>query len=324
MGSTLYVVGGRQREPRGVSAGVQDWYRFDRALIVAVETDTGEVRVVAEHDTPPDACAPIDPAILFKSASIRGDRMYACTQTEILVYQLPDFTVLAYLSLPFFNDLHHVLPTDAGRLLVAVSGLDMIVELDLDGTVHNEWSATDTDTWERFSRDVDYRLIASTKPHHAHPNHVFVLNGQPWATRFEQRDAICLDDRSKRIDISVERPHDGDLVNGRLYFTTVDSHIVVANPDDLSVESAKEAVRHRREDLLGWCRGILVADGRAWLGFSRIRPTKTRENVSWVLRGFKKDLGTRIGLYDLDTMECLRDINLEEAGLGAVFSIHRA
>jgi hypothetical protein len=324
MGSTLYVVGGRQREPRGVSAGVQDWYRFDRAMILAVDADSGDVRVVAEHETPPGACAPVDPAILFKSASLRGNRLYVCTQTEILVYQVPDFTVLEYLSLPFFNDIHHVLPTESGRLLVAISGLDMVVELDMEGTVYSEWSATDTDTWDRFSRDVDYRLVASTKPHHAHPNHVFMLDQQPWATRFEQRDAICLDDRSRRIDIAVERPHDGELADGRLYFTTVNGHIVIADPVELSVESARQLLPRRRDELLGWCRGIHVVGDTAWIGFSRIRPTKIRENVGWVLRGFRKDLGTRISLYDLTTMECVRDINLEDAGLGAVFSIHPA
>ena len=324
MSSTLFVVGGRPRAPRGVSAGVQDWYRFDRALILAVDTDTGDVRVAAEHETPPEARADEDPAILFKSATVVGDRLFVCTQTEILVYQLPDFRVVHYLSLPFFNDLHHVMPTQQGTLLVAISGLDMVVELEMDGTLVHEWSATDSDPWERFSRDVDYRRVATTKPHHAHPNHVFMLDGEPWATRFEQRDAICLVDRTKRIDIAVERPHDGDLVDGRLYFTTVNARVVVADPRDLTVEAVKEAVPRRRDELLGWCRGLLVDDGTIWLGFSRIRPTKIRENVGWVLRGFRKDLGTRIALYDLATMECLRDINLEDAGLGAVFSIHRA
>jgi hypothetical protein len=322
MSSTLYVVGGEQRSPRGLSAGVGDWYRFKRAMILAVDLESGSIRLAAEHESPPDVCAPEEPAILFKSSSIRDDRLYACTQTEILVYSLPDFRVVAYLSLPFFNDLHHVLPTDDGTLLVAISGLDMVVELTMDGTVLNEWSATDEDPWIRFSRTVDYRRVATTKPHHAHPNHLFSLDRQPWATRFEQRDAICLPDPARRIDIAIERPHDGILRDGAIYFTTVNGRVVVADPVELRVREVKDlTLAHRRDELLGWCRGILVDNTTAWVGFSRIRPTKSRENVGWVLRGFRKDLGTRIGLYDLGSMTSLRQIDLEDAGMGAVFSI---
>jgi hypothetical protein len=82
---------------------------------------------------------------------------------------------------------------------------------------------------------------------------------------------------------------------------------------------------HPRETVLGWTRSIhLVDDHRAWVGFSRIRPTKFRENVGWVARGFRRDLGTHIGLYDLDTGECLEQITLEEHGLSAVFGIYPA
>ena len=262
----------------GISSGVGDWYRFKRAVILAVDVDTGAIRMAADHMTPADACAPDEPAILFKSSSIRGNILYACTQTEILIYQLPDFTVLTYLSLPFFNDLHHVLPTDDGTLLVAISGLDMVVELMMDGTVVREWTAVPgEDPWERFSRDVDYRRIATTKPHHAHPNHVFILDGQPWATRFEQRDAICLSDPKQQIDIAVERPHDGVLHDGTLYFTTVDGRVVIADPLEQRVREIKVVVPSRRDDLLGWCRGIRVDDGTAgWASPGFVPPSRVR------------------------------------------------
>ena len=39
-----------------------------------------------------------------------------------------------------------------------------------------------------------YRLPVhpSTKPHLAHPNHVFHIGDEPWATRFQQKDAVSL------------------------------------------------------------------------------------------------------------------------------------
>ena len=322
MASELYVVGGEQRAPRGVAAGVADWYRFKRAIVLRVDTDSGSSRLVAEHVSPPEARPAEDPAILFKSSSLAGDRLYACTQTEVLVYCLPDLELMHYISLPFFNDLHHVIPTPAGTLLIVISGLDMVVELRLDGTVVNEWSAIETSPWERFSREVDYRPVATTKPHAAHPNQVFLIGQEPWATRFEKRDAISLIDPSRRIDIAIERPHDGVVHGSDVYFTTVDGHIVIADTQTLQVRDVVDlASMHPRADLLGWTRGLYVDGNRAWVGFSRIRPTKIRENVGWVLRGFRKDIGTHIGCYDLEARKNIKQILLEEAGLGAVFSI---
>lgn len=322
MSGHLLVVGGEQVAPRGVSAGVRDWYRFKRAVILDVDSESGSANVVAAHVSPPEVRPAEDPAILFKSSAIDGDRLFACTQTEILVYQLPGFALLHYLSLPFFNDLHHVRPTAAGTLLVAVSGLDMVVELTLDGRVLHEYSALPTSPWDRFSHDVDYRPIATTKPHYAHPNQVFLIGTEPWATRFEKRDAISLINPERRIDIAIERPHDGLVVGSDVYFTTVDGHVVIADTASLQVREVVDlASMHPRDELLGWTRGLHVDGDLIWVGFSRIRPTKFRENVGFVLRGFRKDLGTGIGCYDLKSHSCVTRITLEDAGLGAVFSI---
>jgi hypothetical protein len=74
---------------------------------------------------------------------------------------------------------------------------------------------------------------------------------------------------------------------------------------------------------LGWCRGLSVMDDRrAWVGFSRIRPTKFVENISWIKNGFKqRRRPTRIALYDLARAKCLREVELESLGLHTVFSI---
>ena len=67
-----------------------------------------------EYTSRPGTYGPSD-AVLFKSASVVGDRMYCTTQTEVLVLALPDFTEIAYISLPIFNDVHHVVPTEVGH-----------------------------------------------------------------------------------------------------------------------------------------------------------------------------------------------------------------
>jgi hypothetical protein len=239
-----------------------------------------------------------------------------------MVLRLPDFERLAYVSLPRLNDVHHVRPMPSGNLLVANTGLDTVIEVTLEGDLVNEWNVLGEATWERFDPAVDYRRIKTTKPHRAHPNHVFLIGDEPWATRFEQRDAVSLIDPGRRIDIGLERIHDGVVYDGHVYFTTVDGKIAIADAATLKVVDMIDlAPLHPVGTRLGWCRGILLDADGAWVGFSRIRATKFRENVGWVLRGFKRDLGTHIGRYDFAGRRSVSDILLEDVELGAVFSV---
>jgi hypothetical protein len=65
------------------------------------------------------------------------------------------------------------------------------------------------------------------------------------------------------------------------------------------------------------------------VGFTRLRYTRLRKNLSWLRHGFRETEyhrlhPTRIALYDVEQPALLQEIDLEPAGLGAVFSIHRA
>jgi hypothetical protein len=321
----LYVAGGRQRTLRTMADAGQHWYEYQKGVIVDLDTATRRASLPVEYVSPPEACPPEAPAILFKSGTLVGDRLYLCTQTEVLVYRVPDFALESYVSLPMFNDVHHVRPTPDGNLLVANTGLDMVVEMTPEGEVRQIWNVLGEDPWARFSRDVDYRLVKTTKPHHAHPNYVFYIGEEPWATRFEQRDAISLLDPGRRIEIGLERVHDGYVANDLVYFTTVNGMVAVADTRTLQVLEVIDLTHaHPADMLLGWARGIYVDGDQMWVGFSRIRPTKFRENVGWVLRGLKRDFGTHIGCYDLRTRESLGQVRLEEFGLDAVFGIYPA
>ena len=216
MRNPLYVIGGRQRSDARCSR-CDSWYGYGLGVILKV--DGSGVTTVFEYTSRPGSCGP-DDAILFKCASLVGDRLYCCTQTEVLVLGLPDFTEIAYISLPIFNDVHHVVPTEAGTLLVAVSGLELVVEVTLEGEVVREWNVLGEETWALHSRDVDYRTGADLKPHRAHPNYVFFVNEEPFVTRFELRDAVSLDDPARRISIGGERVHDCVTHDGKIYFTT--------------------------------------------------------------------------------------------------------
>lgn len=314
-----WVIGGEQRGDRSVLELDDRWYGYGCGVVLAVRDR--DVERAFEYRSPDGVCAPGDP-ILFKSATVVGDRLYACTQTEVVVFALPTFEVLAHVSLPCFNDVHHVLPAGDGTLLVAVSGLEMVVRVDTDGNVVETTNVLGEDPWERFSRDVDYRQGVDLKPHRAHPNHLFMIGDEVFVTRFELRDAVSLDDPGRRIVIGRERAHDGVVVGDRVLFTTVDGFVVEASTETLEVVAEHHLDAPDGEDaLLGWCRGLHVDGDDVWIGFSRIRPTRFRQTLSWIRTGFTRSCPTRIARYRRSDWSCVEEIDLEPYGLNAVFTI---
>lgn len=323
----LYVLGARQRKL--LLRDEDEWHLYESALILRLDTDSGAVETCLEYKTPPEARASDDSSNVFKAGTLVGNVLYTCTSTEVLIFELPHFERRGYISLPCFNDLHHVTPTSDGNLLVASTGLDMVVKLTPQGKVMEEWSVLEERPWSRFSPAVDYRRVDSTKPHESHPNFVFELDGETWVTRFRQRDAICLNGSRKRIDIAVERPHDGLLHDGRIYFTTVDGRIVIANPRTLKVDKIIDLKQmNGQKALLGWCRGLLPLDERrSWVGFTRVRKTKFKENILWVKNIFYEgmvEMPTHIALYDIVGKRCLQEFDLEQHGMNVIFSIFPA
>ncbi len=325
----FYVVGGEQR-PGAQFKG--EWLRHRKGKIVTLDLDTGQKEICLEYVSPREAL-PDEPdsAILFKAGTLQGEELHTCTQTEILTWKLPNFDLVRRISLPAFNDVHHVRLGRRGHYLVANTGLDMVMEISTGGDLVRLWNVLgDENPWGRFSPQKDYRKQLTTKPHAAHPNYVFEgEDGEIWATRFEQRDAICLTEPERRIDIALEKPHDGVLLDGRAYFTVVSGHLVVA-------ETARGEILERydlqamsnRDEALGWCRGIHCLDRhRVLVGFSRLRPTKLHENLRWVghrlgLRRSASQLPTRVALYDLERRVLVQEWNLEDQGLNVLFSIH--
>jgi hypothetical protein len=323
----LYVLGGKQRKL--TLKQEEEWNLYESALILKVDTETGAVRVCVEYKTPAAARAHKDSSSIFKSGTFVGDILYACTNTEVLVFKPPDFQIVNYVSLPCFNDVHHVTPSRDGTLLAVSTGLDMVVRFTPKGEVIEEWSTLEEPPWQRFSQSVDYRKVGSTKPHRSHPNFAFEIGPEVWATRFQQRDAICLTQPGRRIDIAVERPHDGLVQGDQIYFTTVDGRIAIANADSLLIDRMIDLTSIDDPNaLLGWCRGILpLGEDRLWVGFTRVRKTRIHENILWVKRVFKEGMiekPTHISLYDLTQRKRLQEFDLEAHGMNIVFSIFPA
>ena len=96
--------------------------------------------------------------------------------------------------------------------------------------------------------------------------------------------------------------------------------MVVANSKTLQVKKVYDLTQlgGSAGEIRGWCRGVMPVDERfLWVGYTRVRPTKFRENLSWI-----KSAGTyeqiyrpsHLSLYDLDQarpmglQRCERDI----------------
>lgn len=70
------------------------------------------------------------------------------------------------------------------------------------------------------------------------------------------KDAICLTNRAKKINIGRELIHDGVVYNGKIYFTQVDGRIVIVNAKTLEVERTVNLVQiSGHSEKIGWCRG---------------------------------------------------------------------
>ncbi len=323
----IWIVGGEQR---GVPHWTREWKLYKKAVVV--KASGGQLQRVLEYETPPEHCADGSPAILFKAASIKGDRAYLCTQTEVLICDFPSFSIQKIISLPCFNDVHHVAVAPDGRLFVAVTGLDAVAELTPDGTLLRLISVLGGSVWDRFSMTVDYRKVTTTKPHQAHPNFVFFLDGEPWVTRFQQRDAVPLegDTAGKAIfRLGTEGVHDGHVTAEHIYFTAVDGRVLrfdLASGERQSFDLNKIANSYPDRPL-GWCRGLSQIGRYSWVGFSRIRYTALRQNLDWIRRGFRDadrlpPAPTRIACYDLAKSALVQEINLESVSMNTVFSIH--
>ena len=322
--STYYITGGRQRQARLRSR--DEWHAYGKAVLVYLDTRTGESRCVLEYESPPGRRPQKDPSFVFKAGAWDGDDLLLCTQTEIIVFDPRTETIRRTVSHPWLNDVHHVERFE-GRLHVVSTGLDALLVFDeADQDIVEVHSVNDTDTWSRFDQDTDYRLVSTTKPHMSHPNFVYRHHGERWVSRFEQRDTRRIDGTQVSLRLADDPVHDGVVVGDDVWFTVVSGQVVVTRPAEQRVLARYDlnAMAPRSSRPLGWCRGIHVTPEHTLLGFSRLRPTQLKQNLSWLRRPLGKQLEplpTRVCAYDLQGGKKLESWTLESLGISSIFSI---
>jgi hypothetical protein len=330
----LFLVGARAKKD---AHSLNEWHMNDLAVVKKFSLKNKKIISEYSYRTPAEFCPDFseNPSFVFKAGHLYEGKLYLCTNTEILIIDADSYEVLNHISLPIFNDLHHVhYDPKSDSLYVAITGLDAVAKITLTGDVLKLWSVLDGNVWDRFDQEIDYRKILTTKPHHSHPNYIFKDKSDVWVTRLIQKDARCLSDRKKLdIRIDVERPHDGVVFGNKIYFTTVDGHVVVVDNEQKKVsEVINLSDLYETDEILGWCRSIKVLDdGNILVGFSRIRPTKTVENLNWLKYRLKKVVKsdailynsrpTRVICFNPKTRTLNWEFNLEDCGMNSIYSI---
>jgi hypothetical protein len=323
----LIVFGGREKKQSVLSLDAVKLVEL--AVIAFIDESNFELIETIEYRSPSEALPDEEISVTFKAGHVDENYIYACTTTEVLIYDRNQNNKLVnYITHPWFNDVHHVLPSYEDDCLYVVStGLDLVIKMTMSGDIVDYWNVLGKEQWKHFDRNLDYRKIASLKPHESHPNYIFKYNGSLWVTRFQQKDAVNLNDMNERLDIAVERSHDGIAFNDEVIFTSVNGHIVKFKGTDKQVYSLNEI--NNTNDALGWCRGVcpIVDSSRVYVGFSRLRGTKFKENLRWVKNKIKGvNVGSkpsRVSIYDLDKRILINEINMEKMGVNLIFSITR-
>ena len=302
--------------------------KFGELAILDWESKT--IETLIKYKTETEFAADILPSIYFTSASLIGDKLYLCSTTQVFVYDYPSLELTLEINHPWFNDVHHVTCIDQ-IIYVASTGIDAILGFDFNGELVSAQHVANDDLWFRRSSSTDYRKIASTKPHDNHPNFVFELDGNIWATRFNQKDAVNLSNRTETISLSDEPVHDGHVVGEYIYFTSVNGHVIKADKRDRRViQDYNLNDMDRRGVPLGWCRGVCIEGDIAYVAFSKLRTTKIEKNLRWLKGVMKKEgtsndmLPTRVAMFDLRQAKLLDEFILPPEHMSIIFSVLRA
>jgi len=316
----------------GEYSRLREFFGKERAIVMGcidqLDDSTGGVSHL-KRVTVPDEYRDVSFQKDFRltAASIVGPRLYVGSPTQVFVFSWPSLELIQEIDSPYFHDVHHV--TVINDLIYVVStGLDAVMTFGLNGEFKSIQSVFLNDIWSKFNRETDYRRIGSLKPHDAHPNFVFEMNGDVWCTRFRQRDVVKVGDLKSSIPVSRHAGiHDGFSFEDSIFFTTVNGHVIELSKtsksviEDLDINNLDD-----RGVPLGWCRGLYVTQDYFYVGFSVLRTTKLEENLDWVNNKWKGKpmtrLPSRVAVIDRQQKKIVREFTLSHPDVDMIFTIH--
>jgi hypothetical protein len=298
----LLLAGGRQARDAGVT-DLSHRPLYDLAVLAKLDLATLQLEPWIEY-----------PGVQqrFGAPCVVGEDVLACTEREVLRYG-PGGQVLQRWVHPWMVDVHHACMLE-GALHVACTGLDGVMVLRGE-------QAAFLPTWPGAAPDRALPRSAS------HPNYVWSAGGRTFATRGRLGDVVGLDGLAPRWPVAEVTVHDGLVTAQGVWLTAVDGQLVLLDPETGAV--ARRILLQAGDETgepLGWCRGLWIADGLAWVGFTRIRATRLRASLAWVrgrLRGrpIATRRPTRLVAFELATGRPAHEIVLQDVQLDVLMGV---
>jgi len=321
----LLITGGLER-PGGFELG--DGKCYGEGVLLKLDLETGETEKILSMKEGNEHYPDLHPNLQFTAGFVEPGYIWLPTDTEIRQYKYPDLSLVRTISKPFFQNIHSVTIFDE-TIYCTSTGLDLVAMLDKQsGETIELVNVEGKDAWNRFSKNIDYRLVHSTRPHHGHPNYIFKYENEVWVTRCTQEDAVVLKNIEKRIDISGPSKtisvHDGHVVGDHVFFTSVDGKVLIA--DIKSKKVIKEVDLYKSEknkkSTKGWCRGLLVYNEIIYVAFSKLRNTRNPSKIAWLKEFVKKDISNAsIIAYDRYTFKKLKEYLIPVGSIDAIYSV---
>lgn len=325
MATRRLLISGACLRPNGFELGEGKYY--NRATLVSLDLDTGLFEERLSKTEGGKHYPSTHPNLQFTAGCLDGEVLWLPTDTEILQYRLPGFELLKCISHPCFHNIHSV-HVVGEQLAVTSTGLDNVVIVDKHtGNIERIINTEGKDPWHRFDAETDYRLQHSTRPHDSHPNYVFELDGKLWVTRCTQEDAVCLEDVTRRIDITYSADiavHDGLWWGETLVFTRVDGLLVLWDASGQGVIENHDPFENIRNRPLGWCRGLYIEGDLFYIGYSRLRKTKLTSKLKYLTSGnFRYGSGSSslVVAYNMASKKVERIYESPDGMIDAVYGI---
>ena len=289
-----------------------------------LDTRTGAVDDAWVGDVPQGLHPGPDEHAELTGAHRVGQTLVQTTRAEVLWFDLPGLALTERFSHPLLYDVHDALPLPDGGLAVTATGHDSVLIFDRDRQlVRHHWLGVGTFA-DAYPGVDDFRRVPFDryKPHAAHPNHLFLLDGALYATCLALGRAVCLDDRRRDLLLPGGPPHDGRWLDGLLWFTTVDGQVSAWDPRS-GLWDTRLTVDEDEPGIPGWCRGVEVVGDRVFVGMTTLRDSAWREVGRRLIRGVEGvKRPTRVVELDRRTGRVVGRWPVAGPGDGTLYALH--
>lgn len=307
----------------------KEGHKYDKAIIQVLDWNNKDILKEVFYVSPKENLGE-GLSMQFKGATIKYGKLYVVTNTEVLIYDISTWKLLAVFSEPSFNDLHYVLPKD-GLIYVCNTGLELVQVIDeMTSQVIQTYDLASEGIYSRFDKGLDFRHQGSTKPHRYHINHLFLNDNKVWVTYGNKCKAVLLDNtsigfdfrKSEKEEVHTILGHDGLVKNGYIYFTTVNGHIVIVDAHTRNIIKDIDLNEIVGDGFnVGWTRGIEVVGDYAYVGLTKLRHSKFKEYSKWLLTKRSKAMPSGILKIDLINNKVVDFFEIKGYQGAAIYSI---